>query len=509
MALTFPILSLLVFSPLLGVLLTLTFRDAQNGRAAQWGALAGSGITALLSLYLWFAFQEGTAELQLVERFAWIGSFGIDYYLGLDGLNLFFLIATAWLTPLALIASWSLTERAWQFSMHLLLLEVGVLGCFVALDVILFYAFFELMLIPLYFLVGGWGRGPARVAAANRFFIYTVFGSLLMLAGLIYTGVLFHERYGYWSFQITDWYGLEIPAHTQVWLFASMFVAFAIKIPLFPFHGWLPSFHEEAPIIGSVEMAAIMMKLGPYGFLRFAMPTYPEAVAALSDYIFVIALVSILYGGLVAMVQTNIKRLMAYSSVSHMGYILLGIFALNEQGMGGGLMQMVNYAIVTSALFLCLGMMLQRFETQEIADYSGLLKTMPIFSGFFILFSMGSIGLPGLNSFVGEVLTMIGAAKVNIWYGVLAAIGVIIAAIYMLWMVQRVFFGPAKDWGYPVKDLTVREAVVLVPLAFWAIAFGVYPQLFFDKAEASLNHYVQQVQPQPALHTVQTNPALP
>jgi NADH-quinone oxidoreductase subunit M len=496
---TFPLLSLLVFSPLLGVLLVLTFRDAHQGRAAQWGAVTSSLVTAILSLFVWTAFQEGTAGLQLVERFTWIGSFGIDYFLGLDGLNLFFLVAAAWLQPLILIASWNMQERAWQFNLHLLLLQCGVLGCFVALDVILFYVFFELMLIPLYFLIGGWGRAQSLVAA-NRFFIYTVWGSLLMLVSLIYTAVLFYQSAGYWSFQITDWYQLEIPVSTQVWLFLGMFLAFAIKIPLFPFHGWLPSFHEQAPTIGSVEMAAIMMKLGPYGFLRFALPTYPEAVALLSDYLMVLSLVCILYGGLVAIVQTNLKRLMAYSSISHMGYILLGVFALNQQGMTGGLMQMVNYAIVTSALFLCLGMLLHKSESQEIGSFGGLLKTMPIFSGFFILFSMGSIGLPGLNSFIGEVLTMIGAAKVNLWFGVFAAVGVLIAAIYMLWMVQRVLFGPATKSHRP--DLGLREIVVLSPLAFLAVLLGVYPQLFFDKVEPTVSFYAQQIQVRPTLQTV-------
>ena len=463
---TFPLLSLLVFSPLLGVLLVLTFRDAHQGRAAQWGAVTSSLVTAILSLFVWTAFQEGTAGLQLVERFTWIGSFGIDYFLGLDGLNLFFLVATAWLQPLILLASWNMQERAWQFNLHLLLLQCGVLGCFVALDVILFYVFFELML----------------------------------LVSLIYTAVLFYQSAGYWSFQITDWYQLEIPVATQVWLFLGMFLAFAIKIPLFPFHGWLPSFHEQAPTIGSVEMAAIMMKLGPYGFLRFALPTYPEAVALLSDYLMVLSLVCILYGGLVAIVQTNLKRLMAYSSISHMGYILLGVFALNQQGMTGGLMQMVNYAIVTSALFLCLGMLLHKSENQEIGSFGGLLKTMPIFSGFFILFSMGSIGLPGLNSFIGEVLTMIGAAKVNLWFGVFAAVGVLIAAIYMLWMVQRVLFGPATKSHR--SDLGLREIVVLSPLAFLAVLLGVYPQLFFDKVEPTVSFYAQQIQVRPTLQTV-------
>lgn len=494
---TFPLLSLLVFSPLLGVLLALTFRDAQHGRAAQWGALASSLVTGGLSLFLWVGFQEGTADLQFIERFAWISSFGIDYYMGVDGLNLFFLLTTAWLQPLIILASWNLKERSWLFHLHLQLLQIGVLGCFAALDVILFYMFFELMLLPLYFLLGGWGR-THRLVAANRFFIYTVWGSLLMLAALIYTAVLFHQTMGYWSFQITDWYQLDIPASTQIWLFLGMFLAFAIKIPLFPFHGWLPAFHEEAPAIGSVEMAAIMMKLGPYGFLRFALPTYPDAVAQLNSYLLTLAVVSILYGALVATVQTNLKRLMAYSSVSHMGYILLGVFALNPQGMTGGLMQMVNYAIVTSALFLCLGMLLYRSESQEIDSYGGLLKTMPVFSGFFILFSMGSIGLPGLNSFVGEILAMLGAAQVNLWFGVLAALGVILAAIYMLWMVQRVFFGPARVGSR--KDLNAREILVLTPLALMAVWLGVYPQLFFDKVEASITHHAQFLVVKPATY---------
>ena len=488
-----PILSLIIFSPLLGIALAGVFRNAGNDVPAKVSALLSSVVTFILSLHLWVNYDATTAELQFVERFEWIPAFGIEYLLGLDGLNLFFLLIVAFITPLALLGSWNVSKRNWQFQIQMLLLEIGMLGCFAAIDVMLFYVFFEVTLVPMYFLIGIWG-GHNRLYAAMKFFIYTVVGSLLMLAAIIYTANLYHSLHGSWSFNVLDWYGMDIPAETQYWLFLGFAVAFAVKVPLFPLHTWLPDAHYEAPTAGSVQLAAVLLKLGPYGFLRFAMPVFPAAVYDLAPVMMVLALCGILYGGLVAMVQQQIKRLIAYSSVAHMGYIMLGLFALNEIGIAGSWIQMINHAIVTGALFLTVGMIYERTHTQEIVEYGGVIHTMPKFAVFLIFFSLASIGVPGLNGFVGEVLTMIGAAQVNIWYAVLAAAGVIIAAIYMLWMIQRVLFGPlVKDLVKNLKDLSFREVVVLVPLAFWAIFLGVYPQPFFDRIEVSVSHYIEQV----------------
>jgi len=488
-----PILSLIIFSPLLGVALAGVFRNAGNGIPAKVSALLSSVVTFILSLHLWVNYDATTAELQFVERSEWIPAFGIEYLLGLDGLNLFFLLIVAFITPLALLGSWNVSKRNWQFQIQMLLLEIGMLGCFGAIDVVFFYVFFELTLVPMYFLIGIWG-GHNRIYATMKFFLYTVVGSLLMLAAIIYTANLYHSLHGSWSFNVFDWYGMDIPAETQYWLFLGFAVAFAVKVPLFPLHTWLPDAHYEAPTAGSVQLAAVLLKFGPYGFLRFAMPVFPAAVYDLAPAMMVLALCGILYGGLVAMVQEQVKRLIAYSSVAHMGYIMLGLFALNETGIAGSWIQMINHAIVTGALFLLVGMIYERTHTQEIVDYGGVIHTMPLFSTFLIFFSLASVGLPGLNGFVGEVLAMIGAAQVNIWYAILAAIGVVIAAIYMLWMVQRVLFGPlVKDLVKNLNDLSFREVVVLVPLAFWAVFLGVYPQPFFDRIEVSVSHYIEQV----------------
>ncbi|MEC7214378.1 MAG: NADH-quinone oxidoreductase subunit M [SAR324 cluster bacterium] len=492
----FPILSLIIFSPVLGIALAGVFRDASDGIPAKVAALSSSLLTFLLSLYLWFHFDASEEGLQLVERTGWIPQFNIEYFLGLDGLNLFFLLIITFITPLALLGSWNLQKRNWQFQIQMLLLEIGMLGCFAAFDVVLFYVFFEVMLVPMYFLIGIWG-GSNRLYATMKFVIYTMVGSLLMLVALIYTAILFKEINNGWSFNILDWYGMNIAPETQTWLFLGFAVAFAVKIPLFPFHTWLPDAHYEAPTAGSVQLAAVMLKFGPYGFLRFAMPVFPAAVYELTPLFITLSLIGIIYGGLVAMVQKQIKRLIAYSSVAHMGYIVLGLFALNTQGVYGGWIQMINHAIVTGALFLVVGMIYERTHTQEIVDYGGVIHTMPLFSVFLVFFSMASVGLPGLNGFVGEVLAMVGAARVNIWYGIIAAAGVIIAAIYMLWMVQRVLFGPlVKDMVKGLNDLSLREVVVLVPLAFWTVFLGVYPQPFFDSIDVSVQKYIEQIKSQ-------------
>jgi len=489
----FPILSVIIFSPFIGVIFIALFRDEGDGNPSKVVALLSSIATFLLSLNLWLNFDKSTENFQMVEQYPWISKFNIDYFIGLDGLNLFFFLLISFITPLTLLGSWNLKNRNWQFQIQILLLQIGMLGCFAALDVLLFYVFFEIMLVPMYLLIGIWG-GTNRLYATIKFFIYTMLGSLLMLVSLLYTASIYKDLHGDWSFNIMDWYGIAIPFEIQIWLFLGFAVAFAVKIPLFPLHTWLPDAHYEAPTAGSVMLAAVMLKFGPYGFLRFAMPVFPIAVYELAPFFMVLALIGIIYGGMVAMVQTQIKRLIAYSSVAHMGYIVLGLFALNIQGLSGSWIQMINHAIVTGALFLTVGMIYERTHTQQISEYGGVIQTMPKFAVFLVFFSMASVGLPGLNGFVGEILAMIGAARINIWYGIVAAVGVVIAAIYMLWMVQRVLFGPLKnDLVKGLCDLSFREIVVLIPLAFWSISLGVYPQPFFERIEVSINHYIELV----------------
>ena len=488
----FPILTIIIFSPLLGALFAVLLRNGYGGLSADVATFLSSLLTLGFCGYLTLEFNPSFYGFQFVEKIPWIERFGIHYYLGIDGFSLGLVLVAVFLLPPALVATWYTKERSWPFQVQIMFLQVGILGSFLALDAVLFYTFFEIMLVPLYFMIGIWG-GSNRIYATTKFFIYTVFGSLLLLASLIYTGILYQETFGQWSFSIPDWYRLSVPASAQTWLFIGFCLAFAIKAPLFPFHTWLPDAHYEAPTLGSVELAGLLLKLGPYGIIRFVIPMFPEAADLYVPIIIIFGLVGIIYGGLVAMVQPQLKKLIAYSSVAHMGYIILGIFVFNIQGMAGGLIQMINHALVTGALFLCVGMLYGRTHTQEIKEYGGVVHTMPVFSAFFLFFSLASIGLPGLNGFVGELMVMLGAARLNIYYAIIAALGVVVAAIYMLWMYQRVIFGPIKnDVIANLKDLTPREILLLLPLATATVALGVYPQPFFDRVNTTLEGYVQQ-----------------
>lgn len=488
----FPILTVIVLSPLLGAFFAILFRNGANGLSAGVATFIGSLLTLGLCGYLTVHFDSSLYGFQFVEKVPWVERFGIHYFVGIDGFSLGLVLVAAFLLPSALMATWNTKERSWTFQVQIMFLQVGILGSFVALDAVLFYTFFEIMLVPLYFMIGIWG-GSNRIYATTKFFIYTVFGSLLLLASLIYTGILYHGEFGRWSFSIPDWYQLSIAGSTQMWLFVGFCLAFAIKAPLFPFHTWLPDAHYEAPTLGSVELAGLLLKLGPYGIIRFVIPMFPVAADFYVPIIIIFGLVGIIYGGLVAMVQQQLKKLIAYSSVAHMGYIIVGIFVFNVQGLAGGLIQMINHALVTGALFLCVGMLYGRTHTQEIKEYGGVVHTMPIFSAFFLFFSLASIGLPGLNGFVGELMIMLGAARLNIIYAIVAAFGVIIAAIYMLWMYQRVIFGPIKNETIGnLKDLSLREVLLLLPLAASTLALGVYPQPFFDRVNTTIEGYVQE-----------------
>ena len=507
----FPLLTLIIFSPLFGVLLAIIFRDEKNGLHADVGTFFSSLITLGLTFYLVMNFDADVRGFQFVEKIPWIDRFGIHYHLGVDGFNLVMVALTAFLLPPALIATWAtkrnklsteilpagqyvrFLEGSWTFQIQIMFLQVGIFGAFLALDIFLFYTFFEVMLIPLYLMLGIWG-GKNRIYAANKFFIYTIVGSLFMLASIIYIALLYYNTFGYWTFSILDWYQLSIPASEQIWLFTGLAFAFAIKTPMFPFHTWLPDAHYEAPTMGSVELAGLILKLGPYGLIRFVIPLFPAVLPTVGPILIVLGIIAILYAGFISMVQPKMKKLIAYSSVSHMGFIIIGIFVFNSQGLAGSLIQMVNHALFTGALFLCVGMLYQRTQTQEIVRYGGVIHKMPIFSAFFLFFSMASIGLPGLNGFVGEILVMIGAAQMNVYYAIFTALGVVIAAIYMLWMYQRIFFGKIKNHSIDaLKDLTPRELLLLVPLAVSILVLGVYPQIFFDQVNTTIEVYLELV----------------
>ncbi len=489
----FPILSLILFSPLLGLVLACVFRDANDGVPAKVSALLSCLITFGLSVFLLTQFNLGVPGFQFVEKRPWIEVFGIHYYLGVDGFNLFFILTSALLTPLGLLAAWNMSNKVWQFQAQMMALQVGVFGSFLALDVFLFYAFFEVMLIPLYFLIGIWG-GENRIHAAFKYFIYTMAGSLVLLVALVYTGYLYYASTGVWSFSINDWYTMAIPVEAQRWLFIGFALAFAIKTPMFPFHTWMPDVHHETPTIGAVELGGLLLKLGPYGFVRFVIPVFPDASQEFIPYMVGLSLVGILYGGMVAMVQPHMRRLMAYSTVSHLGFVILGLFVFTMNGLAGSVIQMINHAIAAAGLFLCIGMLVERTQSQEIATHGGVIKTMPILASFFLFFTMASIGLPGLNGFIGEILIMLGAAEFNVIYAIIAALGVIIAAIYMLRMYRLVMFGTVTNEKVRnAHDLNLREIVVLVPLAFITLAMGVYPQPFFERVNPTLTAYLEDV----------------
>ena len=490
----FPILSLIIFSPLLGVLLLL-FVDRERSELAKWIALLASGVTMLISLPLYFAFDIDGPAFQFVERVSWISAWGVEYHLGMDGISLFLVLLTTLLTFISVLSAWTaVTKNVREFMITMLLLEVGMNGVFVALDVFLFYVFWELMLFPMYFLIGVWGS-ERRLYAAIKFVVYTMSASVLMLVAILTLYYLNYQSTGELTFSLLEWYKLRVGFPAQYWLFAAFALAFAVKVPMFPFHTWLPDAHVEAPTAGSVILAGVLLKMGTYGFVRFAMPLFPVATHAFLPYLIGLAVIGILYGALVCMVQPDMKKLVAYSSVSHMGFVMLGLFALNFQGVQGGLLQMLNHGVSTGGLFLLVGMIYERRHTKAIAEFGGLMKVMPIYATFFLIFVLSSIGLPGLNGFVGEYLILVGAFQVEPVAAVLAAFAVILAAIYLLWMYQRVFFGKiTNEANAGLKDLPLREIVVLAPLVVLIVWVGVYPKPFLDRMEPAALRLIDMVQ---------------
>ncbi len=493
------LLSIMTFFPLLGMLVLL-FIPRENDGLLKGFTLAVSLITFAISLPLAFDNVFTTSGGMHYREFSeWINIgnyFQMNYNLGVDGISLWLVMLTTFIMPIAVLSTWHAVEKNVKgFMAMLLLLETGMLGAFVSLDLFLFYVFWELMLIPMYFLIGIWG-GKNRIYAAVKFFIYTAVGSLLMLVAIIFVYYYAVQSGAPMNgFGIEEFYKLHIPYHAQFWLFLAFGFSFAIKVPMFPLHTWLPDAHTEAPTAGSVILAAVLLKMGTYGYVRFAMPLFPEALPTFIPFLAFLSVVGIIYGSLVAMMQEDVKKLVAYSSVAHLGFVMLGVFAMNLQGLAGGMIQMINHGISTGALFLIVGFIYERRHTRLITEFGGLAHKMPIFATIFMIITFSSVGLPGTNGFVGEFLALMGAFQGGLrWYAVFATTGVILAAVYMLWMYQRVMFGkvtnPANE---KLKDLSGREIAIMLPLLLFVFWIGIYPSTFFDKMNPAMEQALEQM----------------
>lgn len=495
MNLSFSILSWVTFTPVLGVLVLL-FLPKDRRNLLRWVAVLTSMVAFGLSLVMLAQFDQTNASLQMVERLPWFQLAGmqIEYYLGVDGLSILLVLLTTFLTPISIISTWSaVEERVKEFLIFFLLLEVGMVGVFLSQDIFLFYIFWEFTLVPMYFLIGIWG-GPRRVYAAIKFFLYTMAGSILMLLAILWLGIRFE------SFSVPDLIAQGgIPGGVQTWLFLAFAAAFAIKVPMWPLHSWLPDAHVEAPTAGSVILAGVLLKMGTYGFLRFNLPLFPEASIRFAPWMALLAVIGILYGAAVSYAQKDVKKLVAYSSVSHLGFVVLGLFALNPLGIQGGILQMINHGLSTGALFLIVGMIYERRHTREMDDFGGLWKVMPVYGALTLIVTLSSMGLPGLNGFVGEFSILLGAfgseAIGSPLYAGFATAGVIMAAIYMLYMFQKLFLGPLeKDENKAVKDINLREVLTLVPLVIFIFWIGLYPKPFFNLIGPSVDKLVALLQ---------------
>ncbi len=488
------VLSIFVFIPAFGALLIGLFVPAFNTRLISRIAGFFFFIDFLAALVVAFSFDSSHGDFQMVENALWVGTFGIRYHLGVDGISLLLVVMTSLLGLIACVSSWpTIQHRPKGFYLSLLILQTGMLGTFLAIDLFLFYVFWEIMLIPMYFLIGIWG-GPRKLYAAIKFVLFTLGGSVVMLVGILALYFIHYKETGQYSFEYLDFLGLSISLTTQKWLFWAFFLAFAVKVPLFPFHTWLPDAHVEAPTAGSVILAGVLLKMGTYGFLRFCLPLFPAASVDMVPIVAWLGIIGIIYGALVAMVQEDIKKLVAYSSVSHLGLVVVGMFALNTEGITGSLLQMVNHGLSTGALFLLVGMIYERRHTRMIRDFGGLAKVMPVYAALFLIVTFSSIGVPGLNGFVGEFLVLVGVFRYNHWYAVFAATGVILSACYMLWMVRRVFFGPVTHpENAKLKDVSRLELATLVPIVVLIFLIGVLPMPFLNVADRSVEKVVSRL----------------
>ncbi len=485
--LNYPILSTVIFLPVLGALLILLTRRSWE-LLTKGIALATSIATFLLSVPLFTEFDKSTHKMQFAEKFSWIPDWNINYFLGVDGISILFVLLSTLTAILCVLISWeSIKTKIKEFYISILLTTSFMIGVFCSLDFFLFYLFWEAMLIPMFLIIGVWG-GPNRIYAAIKFFLYTLVGSVLMLVGII---VLY--LYAGNTFNILDLMTKTYPYTMQVWLFWAFFSAFAVKVPMWPVHTWLPDAHTEAPTAGSVILAAVLIKMGAYGFLRFSLPLFPEASKAMTPIMMALSVIAIIYGAVICLAQTDLKRLIAYSSVSHMGFVTLGIFALNTQGLEGGILQMFNHGVVTGALFLSVGIVYDRTHTRKIADYGGLATVMPIYAAFFMVFTLASVGLPGTNGFIGEFLILLGGFTASKLAGVLGSTGIIIGAGYMLWLYQRIFFMEINKKVVGLPDMDIRETITLIPLIILVLWIGIYPNSFLDFMHPSVQHLLERV----------------
>jgi NADH-quinone oxidoreductase subunit M len=499
------LLNVVCYLPLAGALLTILFINKENGRAIRTFATVIAGLDFVLSIPLWLLYKPDGPEFQFATKADWIPSVGVQYIFGVDGFSILLIVLTTLLGFISVYSSFSaITERQKEYYVFLLLLQTGMLGVFMALDFVLFYVFWEVMLVPMYFLIGVWG-GPRKLYAAIKFFLYTLVGSVLMLVGIL--SLYFVNANGLAAiglqglgnvptFEVPVLFDIaaQIPPSLQFWVFLAFFVGFAIKVPMFPFHTWLPDAHVEAPTAGSVILAGVLLKMGTYGFVRFSLPLLPDATVKAVGWIGVLSIIAIIYGALVAMAQKDMKKLVAYSSVSHMGFVMIGMFALNEVGLRGSILQMINHGISTGALFLLVGIVYERRHNRMIAEYGGLAKVMPLFATFFMIITMSSIGLPTLNGFIGEFTILIGAFHHSWVWALFAATGIVLGAAYMLWMYQRVFFGEiTNEKNKGLTDLNLREQWTLIPLIFIAFWIGLYPKPFFKLMQPTVDRVLERV----------------
>ena len=493
-----PLLSLLTFLPLIGagmILFLARGSEVDIARNSRWGAIWTSGVTFVVSIPLWFKFDQTSAKFQFVEKLEWMPQFGISYHMGVDGISLLFVMLTTLLMPICILASWdSIKDRVKEFMISFLILETFMIGMFCALDLFVFYIFFEAVLIPMFIIIGVWG-GPRRVYAAFKLFLYTLLGSVLMLVAMMAM---------YFDAGTTDMVQLmdhSFPVSMQPWLWLAFFASFAVKVPMWPVHTWLPDAHVEAPTAGSVILAGVLLKFGGYGFLRFSLPMFPDATIQFATLIFTLSIIAVIYTSLVALAQTDMKKLIAYSSIAHMGFVTAGTFTLTTQGIEGAIYQMLSHGLVSAALFLIVGVVYDRIHSREISDYGGLVYRMPAYSLVFMLFMLASVGLPGTGGFVGEILVLVGLFQVNPWLAAFAATGVILSAAYMLFLYRRIIFGQlTKENLMKIKDLNAREWAIFAPLIVLTLWMGIYPSSFLDFMHVSVDNLINQVETALAAH---------